>query len=489
LGLDSLPGTFVGRALELAQLNNGLAAAIAGHGRLFLLSGEPGIGKTRLAEEFAAQASLQGMRVMWGRCWEGGGAPAYWPIIQIIRACAERPHFAQVTEALGPGIAQLASLVPEIVRPLPGHGERVQSERLDPETARFQLFDAVATLLKSLARHEPLVLVIDDLHDADVAALQMLRFLNRALKESPVLVVGTHREAEVERSPELRTLFTELARDGMQLPLGGLSSDEVASLLRDRTGVVFGAQSLATLHQTTAGNPLFLHGVMQMLIAEGKLEHPENVTAAQLKIPPNVRGAIQRQLSGLSERTNSMLAVASGLGIDFELAPLTRVTALQTDEILDCLDEGAAMGIVRAVPNRLGHFQFTHALVRATIYDALAGTERIRLHRTIAEVLEDLYRADLDGHLSELAHHYVEAAPSDSAEKSDRVFDPRRRPGFVGVRIRRGDHSVGIGTGADESVHQRLDCTGEAADKARDVAPDNRHSRRHPTIGSSAFVV
>ena len=119
------------------------------------------------------------MRVIWGRCWERGSVPAYWPIIQILRVCAERPDFAQLTEALGPGIEQVAALVPEIVRPAPVHGERTGSGRIDPEQARFRLFDAVATLLKNVARSGPLLMVVDDLHDADQPTLQMLRFVAR----------------------------------------------------------------------------------------------------------------------------------------------------------------------------------------------------------------------------------------------------------------------------------------------------------------------
>src|SRR6266481_2551816 len=126
---------------------------------MFLISGEPGIGKTRLADELSARAQVRGLRVIWGRCWQGGGAPALWPIIQIIRACAERPDFAQLTEALGAGIEQVAALVPEIVRPAPTHGERAGSKQIDPERARFQLFDALASLLTSLAHREPFVLV------------------------------------------------------------------------------------------------------------------------------------------------------------------------------------------------------------------------------------------------------------------------------------------------------------------------------------------
>jgi len=152
--------------------------------------------------------------------------------------CSERPDFAQLTEALGPGVEQVAALVPEIVRRAPVHRERTGSGRIDPEQARFRLFDAVATLLKSVARREPLVIVIDDLHDTDLATLQMVCFLARALKDSPVMLLVIHREAEVERSPELRALFAELARESNQLPLRGLSLVDAAGLVRDRTGIV-----------------------------------------------------------------------------------------------------------------------------------------------------------------------------------------------------------------------------------------------------------
>ena len=255
--------------------------------------------------------------------------PAYWPIIQIIRKCAERPDFAQLTEALGPGVEQVAALVPELVRPAPIQGERAGLQRIDPEQARFRLFDAVATLLRSVAQREPLVIVIDDLHDANLATLQMVRFLARALRDSPILLIGTHREAEVERSPELRSVFADLGRESDQLPLRGLSLADAAGLVRDRTGVVPDDRFLATLHKTTGGNPLFLGGVVQTLMAEGKLEQQGNLAAQDLKLPGSVRSAIARQLSALSERTNSLLAVASALGAEFELAPLEYVVADQ----------------------------------------------------------------------------------------------------------------------------------------------------------------
>jgi tetratricopeptide (TPR) repeat protein len=409
---------FVGRERELAQLGVALDKIASSHGRMFLVSGEPGIGKTRLADKFSARAQARGLRVIWGRCWERAGSPAYWPIIQIIRAFAERPDFAQLTEALGPGIEQVAALVPEIVRLPSVHGERTSSGPIDPEQARFRLFDAVATLFKSVAQREPLIIVIDDLHDADLAALQMVCFLARALKDSPVMMLATHREAEVERSPELRTLFAELARESDQLPLRGLSLLDAAGLVRNRTGIVPDDRFLAMLHQTTAGNPLFLGGVVQTLIAEGKLEQQRDLTAADLKLPVNVRSAIARQLGGLSERTNSLLAAASALGVEFELAPLERVAPVPAAEILDCLDEAVAAGIAAAATESRGRYRFTHVLIQSAIYDSLRSSERNGLHRRIADSLEVLYASGIDSHLSELAHHYVEAISTGAADKA-----------------------------------------------------------------------
>jgi tetratricopeptide (TPR) repeat protein len=408
---------FVGRERELARLSGALDQLADERGRMFLVSGEPGIGKTRLAVEFSARARARGLSVIWGRSSEVAGAPAYWPIIQVVRACAKRPDFLQLVEALGAGIEQIAALVPEIIRPAPAR-ERAVLGRLDPEQARFRLFDAVATLLRNVAQREAVAIIIDDLHDADLSALQMVLFLARALKDSPVVLLGTYREAEVERLPELQGLFAQLVRESIQLPLRGLSLSDAADLVRDRTGISPDERFLAMLLQTTQGNPLFLGGVVQMLADDGKLEHQEQITSAELKLPSTVQNLIRRSLGVLSDGTNSLLTVASALGIEFELAPLEHIGAAQAAEVLDCLDEAAAAGIVVAVPESRGHWRFAHPLIRAAIYDSQGCKERGELHRRIADALEDLYASNIDSHLPELAHHYIEATPTGAADKA-----------------------------------------------------------------------
>jgi predicted ATPase len=233
----------------LEELRVGLSAAAAGSGRLFLLSGEPGIGKTRLAEEIANDASARGMLVLWGRCWEGGGAPAYWPVIQILRAAVEDCDSEQLRKLLGPNANEIARLIPELKSSLPAL--ETSQTTTDSESARFLLFDSVAALLKNLARTRPLVLVADDLHDADQPSLQMLRFIARGIKDVPLLIVGTYRNAEVRNSPELGKLVGDLLREGRSLPLIGLSKAEVGELVARGTGRVVDEGLIADLYRAT----------------------------------------------------------------------------------------------------------------------------------------------------------------------------------------------------------------------------------------------
>jgi predicted ATPase len=183
---------FIGRTRELYELRAALDDADGGHGRLFLISGEPGIGKTRLADELAADGATRGVRVAWGRCWEGGGAPAYWPWVEIVRALVLEPGRARNQQTAVP--PEIGQLIPELAAET-----TQQPSSSDPEQGRFRLFDAVATLIKQIARSTPLVLILDDLHEADRGSLELLKFVARGLTDSRVVIVGTYRDAEVRR--------------------------------------------------------------------------------------------------------------------------------------------------------------------------------------------------------------------------------------------------------------------------------------------------
>jgi tetratricopeptide (TPR) repeat protein len=413
---------FVGRDRELAELRAGLDDVSAGHGRLFLLSGEPGIGKTRLAEEISNDASARGMRAVWGRCWEGGGAPAYWPFIQILRSCVDERDSEKLETILGSGASEIARLIPELKLSLPSLEETKATT--DSESARFRLFDAVATLFKNVARNEPLLMVVDDLHDADQPTLQMLRFVARETKNARILVVGTYRDAEVRQSPEVGKLIGDLIREGRTVAIAGLSRDEVGEFIERSAAKKADDKLVADLYQATDGNPLFVDGVVRLLAAEGELARTGSDRSA-FKIPDGVRESIRRQLAALSDQAKSLLSIASVIGNEFDTRLLERVSTRSTEQVVEQTDEAVRIGVLRlGFPRQ----QFAHALIRGVFYDDLAANRRIELHREIGAAIEKIHKDDLSPHLAALAHHFQEAGDSNKAiDYLSRAGDEARR--------------------------------------------------------------
>lgn len=411
------PNSFVGRARELALLDAGLADALAGHGRLVLLSGEPGIGKTRLAGEISRHAEERGFNVAWGRCWQGEGAPPYWPLIQLIRTLLERNEFSSaISSTPRDNLARIASLVPE-VRPqgdssvLGGVPSSGAAEASDPE-ARFKLFDSVTTLLRSCARALPLVLLIDDLHAADQSSLQMLSFVARGLVDSRLTLLGTYRDTEVRRSPDLSKHIAELHREGWTLPLAGLSPAELEEFVESRAGRKADPRLIKRLHTATDGNPLFVDGVVRLMLAEGELGS-ERTAGETFRIPDGVRGSIRRQLDSLPERTNSILEIAAVIGNDFESAVLQAVCGGNAEDLAGQIEPAIAVGIVTG---RLGgSFRFAHALIRDSLYEEIKPTKRIELHSKIGEAIERVYHERLKPHFGQLAHHFEVAGNVEKA--------------------------------------------------------------------------
>jgi predicted ATPase len=397
---------FVGRERELAELRAGLDDASAGHGRLFLLSGEPGIGKTRLAEEISIDASARGMRVVWGRCWEGGGAPAYWPFIQILRACVEDLDGVHLKALLGSAVSEIARLIPEVKLSLPSLEEAKAAT--DSESARFRLFDAVATLLKNVARNKPLLIVIDDLHDSDQPSLQMLRFVARETKGARILILGTYRDAEVRQSPELGKLIGDLIREGRTVLITGLSQAEVGEFIERSAAKKADDKLVADLYHATDGNPLFVDGVVRLLAAEGKLERT-GFDGAAFTIPDGVRESIRRRLAALSDEASSVLSIASVIGNEFDLRLLERVSGRSLEQIIEHTDEAVRIGVLRSRAPALAHQQFSHALIREALYNDLAANRRIELHGDMGAAIEEIYKSDPKPHLAELANHFREA--------------------------------------------------------------------------------
>ena len=180
----------------MAELTSTLEEALSGQGRLVMLVGEPGIGKTRTTQELASYAESRGAQVFWGRCYEDEGTPPYWPWVQTMRSYVQQASREQLTAEIGSGAAAIAEIVPEILGKLPG---LETPPALDPEAARFHLFGSIATFLKNAAQNQPLMLVLDDLHWADRSSLLLLESLARELGEARILLVGCYRDTDLSR--------------------------------------------------------------------------------------------------------------------------------------------------------------------------------------------------------------------------------------------------------------------------------------------------
>jgi DNA-binding SARP family transcriptional activator len=404
---------FVGRQRELGELLQGLEDVISGRGRLFLITGEPGIGKSRLADELINHARARGACVLVGRCWEAGGAPAYWPWVQMIRAYAREANPESLRLELGAGAADVAQIVPELRELFPDLPEPVSPES---EGARFRLFDSTTAFLRNAAAKRPLVLVLDDLQAADEPSLLLLKFVARELGESSVLLAAAYRDVDPLLRDPLTTALTELVREPITrtLHLTGLDEPNVASFI-ELTTARMPAQGLASaVYSETEGNPLFVGEIVRLLALEGRLEDP----AGPIGIPQSVKEVIGRRLRHLSAECNRILVLASVLGREFDLDVLERLSGSDRESLLEALDEATAARVVSDVPGAIARLRFAHELIRDVVYEALPRARRFQLHREVGEDLEALHEGALEPHLAELAHHFFEAVPGGDARKA-----------------------------------------------------------------------
>jgi DNA-binding SARP family transcriptional activator len=400
---EELPGTaFVGREAELAELLGGLEDALAQRGRLFLLVGEPGIGKSRLAEELIRRARGRRVQVLIGRCWEAGGAPAYWPWVQALRGYVRDADPETLRAQLGSGAAELAQILPELREILPGLPEPAS---LESESARFRLFDASAAVLRSASESRPILLVLDDLHAADTPSLLLLQFIARELASTRMLIIGAFRDVDPIPGQPLSAMLAEVAREQVtkRVSLRGLSEHDVAEYVELTASEIASPELAVELHEETEGNPLFVGETVRLLALEGL----RSGAGAKIAIPQTVRDVIARRLAHLSEECNRVLVLASVLGREFALDALARIAEVTENELLETLDEAMAARVVSDVPGAARRLRFAHVLIRDTLYEGLTTARRVRLHRLAVDALEALYSDEPGPHLAELAHHSI----------------------------------------------------------------------------------
>jgi tetratricopeptide (TPR) repeat protein len=358
---------------------------------LALIGGEPGIGKTRLVGELANYAARRHrVRVLWSTCWEGDGAPAYWPWVQLIGAYIAEVDPTHIYNELGVAAIEIARLVPEL-GPV---------AHVDAPPDRVRLFDAVTSFWRVASARQPLLLILDDLHWSDTPSLLLLRFLARDLRAARLLVVGAYRDVELQADHPLSHILGELTGESARVQLMGLAKAEVASLM-SALGSPSDAQRVAAMHRQTGGNPFFIKELVRL------------APGADPAAPRGVRNVIDRRLRKLSPSCVELLSVAAVLGVEFGLDLLEAVVGWPDGHLGPALDEATRARMIEVLPDRQAHQRFAHALVREVLYAGLSPPRRAALHAQVGRALETLTRHAPDAHLAELAHHFLRAASRD----------------------------------------------------------------------------
>ena len=411
--------TLLGRALELDTLRGRLALAEQGQGGLMLIEGDPGVGKTTLAEQLARMARERGFEVIWGRAWEDGGAPPFWPWIQVLRAIAEREGPERLRAWLGSGGSELSLLLPEL-----GLQSAPRSDApcydMNAARTRFRLFDVLSRTLRQLcatssgARTRPWLIILDDLHAADDGSVQLVRFLMPELRELGLLLVGTYRGLVCADKEALSSLVEHGA--GSTLHLRGFLPTEVAELLSRRLGQTVHERLAAAYHRVSGGNPLLLSELCSRFEGDPPQALFELSSLSDFALPERIASAVRQHLVALPDDTRTALSAASALGREFASPQLAKVLGCSEAELSVRLAPAIRRGVLRAT-HATGRFLFSHALVCSTIYAELTPSERHTLHRTIAEQLEQAVSPALLP-LHELAHHWYLAAADGKREKA-----------------------------------------------------------------------
>jgi DNA-binding SARP family transcriptional activator len=453
----SAPGRqrpFVGRDLDLAALREAIDRACVGEGGAALVTGEPGIGKSRLLEEATRDCASRGLAVLWGRASEAGGAPAFWPWLQVLRSSADLVTGSDIDGGDPDDVGLLARLVPVLGTGIPPETVLVQ----DDEGARFRLFDAVCRFLLRRAERQPTVVVIEDVQWADESTLLLVEHLTPLLPGSRLLLAVTCREVHVDRHDRLSTTLAELTRTAAAtVRLLGLDVPEVAELIRSISGDEPEAEVVDRIAARTNGNPFFVGEIARL---------PDD------RVPPTITAVVRSHLRSLSDTQFDILGTAALIGREIDPTLVAAVSGAGIDEVEDALDAAEEANIVDS-PGR--SLRFVHALVREVLVEDLPLHLRRARHRQVARALSSAN----DHRLDQAAHHwFVGARPGDVDEAVPVTLRAGARATSLlahGEAARHYDHAVSL-LAMDPTADRRRRCDvlhalGEARMRNGELAP------------------
>ncbi|MGP8058475.1 MAG: ATP-binding protein [Acidimicrobiales bacterium] len=405
----------IGRTEQLGLLNDAAKRVASGMGHeVVLIAGEPGQGKSTLVAEAARKAHENEMSVLFARCDEDVGAP-YRPIAEALGAYVNHAPEGVLRSHVAAHGGELSRLVPALKQRL---GELPPTQTSDPDTERYLLYGAVAGLLEEASRVHPVLLVLDDLHWADRPSLQLLRHVVANTGSSRLLVLGTYRGSELSGVSALAETLAALHREvGVsRLDLKGLDDSDVVTFLEVAAGHVLdktGVELAHAVYRETDGNPFFVTEVLRHLSESGAIVQDAaghwvpGQGFSQLTLPDSVREVVGARVARLGDRAAKILSIAAIIGRDFDIDLLAEVTGSDEDALLDLLDDAEASDLVCELPGTPGRYGFSHALIQHTLYEDMGATRRARMHRLVAEALEELLGDRPDERVGELARHFL----------------------------------------------------------------------------------
>jgi transcriptional regulator with XRE-family HTH domain/tetratricopeptide (TPR) repeat protein len=418
-------GFFVGRARELERLQACWDRVAAGGSGIVTVVGEAGIGKTSVARAFGAAATRQRAMVLWGRSFEGDWQPPYGPWVDAITRYASGVDPERIRAELGQGAPSIARVVPGVRAVLP---DLPDPPSLASDDERLRLFDAIGRFLLAVSERQPVLLVLDDLHWADLDSLRLLRHVTGYAGLGRVLILGTYRDPEIglTREHPLRATLGALRRETHyeQIDVSGLAPDDLAAYLENYAGAQLSRDLVRLIAEETRGNPFYAGELVRDLAEGGTVlagaSGEAEVSIQAVDVPAGVREVVGTRVARLSGDTRLLLSLAAGLGAGFDFDILEQLTELSEDTLLGCLDEALEAGLIRVATDHPPTYEFVHAIVRHALYRQLNPDRRARLHRRIAIALERAYADRELEHAAAIAAHYHASASVPGADKGVR---------------------------------------------------------------------